>query len=60
MRTEVPAGGHRRECLPGQFRVTGLVRVAAERVEQDGVGAEEAQILEVDGNLVDRASVQAL
>ena len=48
-----PAGGDGRKCLPGRLRVAGLARVAVERVEHDGVGAEPAQLFEVVDDLVD-------
>jgi hypothetical protein len=35
--------------------VVGLARVAVERVEHDGVGAKQAQLLEVVDDLIDRA-----
>src|SRR5262249_54473530 len=39
--------------MPGGLRVTRLVRIAMERIEHDGVGAEQMQLREVIDDLVD-------
>src|SRR5215831_17880597 len=39
--------------MPGGLRVTRLVRIATERIEHDGVGAEQMQLREVIDDLVD-------
>src|SRR5580692_2757789 len=47
--------GHGRKGPPGRFRMCGLLRVAAERVEDHGAGAERAELFQVAGDLLDRA-----
>src|SRR5487761_1370115 len=47
--------GHSRKGPPRRLRVRGLRRVAVERVQDHGVGAERAKLLQVAGDLRDRA-----
>src|ERR1700722_11744463 len=47
--------GHSRQGPPRRLGVRGLRRVAVERVQDHGVGAERAKLLQVAGDLRDRA-----
>src|SRR5579863_9291788 len=47
--------GHSRKGSPRRLWMRGLRRVAVERVQDDGVGAERAKLLQVAGDLRDRA-----
>src|SRR5260370_25985804 len=46
---------HGREGPPRRLRMRGLLRVAVERVEDHGAGAERAELLQVVGDLRDGA-----
>src|SRR5271155_258300 len=47
--------GHGREGPPRRLRMSSLRRVAVERVEDHGADAERAELLQIAGDLRDRA-----